>query len=211
MSENLALFPLSLVAYPGQKLNLHIFEPRYRQLIQDCKTDGMHFGIPAFSKEEGMTVGTEMRLEKIDRVYPDGKMDVITRGLRVFRLIGYDKEMEGKMYPGGQVEYLPIHMDTDILMVQKLVEQLTELFELMHIKYTFPEDISTIQSFAVAHKAGLSFEQEIDLLKIPSETERLLYLIRHLEMFLPNVRKMEALRKKIQMNGHFRNVIPPKV
>jgi len=211
MSESLALFPLSLVAYPGQKLNLHIFEPRYRQLIHDCKEASMHFGIPAFSKENGMSVGTEMQLVKIDRLYPDGKMDVVTKGLRVFRLLGYNKEREGKLYPGGEVQYLPINMDTDILMVQKIVEQLTELFSLMNIKYSFPEEIGSITSYLVAHKAGLSLEQEIELLKIPAETERLLFLIEHLDQFLPNVRKMESLRQKIQMNGHFRNIMPPKV
>ncbi len=210
MSKSLALFPLSLVAYPGQKLNLHIFEPRYRELINDCKENGIHFGIPAFSKDTGMTVGTEMQLIRIDRIYPDGKMDIISKGLRVFRLLGYDKEMKGKMYPGGEVEFLKITMNSDILMVQKLVELLTELFTLMNIKFKFPEK-GNITSYSVAHKAGLSLEQEIDLLKIHSETERLLYLIEHLNMFLPNVRKMESLRQKIQMNGHFRNVIPPKV
>jgi len=211
MSNTLALFPLSLVAYPGQTLNLHIFEPRYRQLIQDCERDGILFGIPAFSKEIGMNVGTEMRLAKIDRVYPDGKMDIITKGLRVFRLLDYEKEMKGKLYPGGRVEYLELNMDTDVLMVKKLVELLTELFSLMNIKYKLPENTASITSYSVAHKAGLSLIQEIELLKIPSETERLLYLIEHLELFLPNVRKMESLRQKIQMNGHFRNIMPPKV
>jgi len=206
MSESLALFPLSLVAYPGQTLNLHVFEPRYRQLINDCNEASIHFGIPAFSEENGMTVGTEMQLIRIDRLYPNGKMDIVSKGLRVFRLIGYDKEMEGKMYPGGKVEYIPLNMDSDILMVNKLVEQLAELFSLMNIKYNFPEDIGSITSYLVAQKAGLSLDQEIELLKIPSETERLLYLIEHLDLFLPSVRKMESLRKKIQMNGHFRDV-----
>jgi len=205
MSVKIPLFPLSLVAYPGQKLNLHIFEPRYRQLINECKEQNMHFGIPAFS------VGTEMQLVDIDRVYPDGKMDIISKGLRVFRLVGYEKEMAGKEYPGGEVEYIPINMDTDLLMQQKLVELLSELFSLMNVKYKFPENIKSITSYIVAHKAGLSLEQEIELLKIPYETERLLYLIEHLELFLPNVRKMESLRQKIQMNGHFRNIMPPKV
>ena len=211
MSKKLALFPLSLVAYPGQALNLHIFEERYKELIHDCKENEMHFGIPSYTKSGGMSVGTEMRLEKIERIYPDGKMDIRTIGIRIFRLIDYKKVMEGKLYPCGEIEYLINDLDTDVLMVQKLKERLLELFQLMNITFNFPDDLKRLTSYSVAQKCGLILEQEIELLKISSEKERLLFLIQHLDILIPQVKAMELVRQKIQMNGHFRNVKPPEV
>ena len=64
----LPLFPLQLVVYPGEKLNLHIFEPRYKQLIQECQEQGTTFGIPAFIDSEIMSIGTEIELLKIEKI-----------------------------------------------------------------------------------------------------------------------------------------------
>jgi len=211
MAEKLALFPLGLVPFPGEKLNLHIFEPRYRQLIQDCDEEGIRFGIPTYTGNIGMTHGTEMKLLKIETKYPDGKMDISSLGLRVFRLKDYQKTMIPNLYPGGEVEFLEDDMTTDIVLIQKTKELLSELFELMNINYNFPENIMYLSSYKIGHKAGMSVDQEYEMLKIRSESERLLFIIQHLEQLLPTIRKMEVIRKKIQMNGHFRNVMPPDV
>ena len=83
------LFPLSLVAYPSKALNLHIFEPRYRQLINECHSDNKPFGLPTYQQGKALTFGTLMELEEISHIYPDGKMDIKTRGIRPFKVVEY--------------------------------------------------------------------------------------------------------------------------
>jgi Lon protease-like protein len=78
------IFPLELVVYPGNNLNLHIFEPRYKQLINDCADTKMPFGIPAVVNRSVGEFGTLVELLEIVNVQPTGEMDIRTRGLKVF-------------------------------------------------------------------------------------------------------------------------------
>jgi len=211
MLEKLALFPLSLVPFPGERLNLHIFEPRYKQLVKDCDETGMHFGIPVFVENEGMTYGTEMKLEKIQHIHSDGKIDISTRGLRVFQLKDYSKVMDDKLYPGGVVEYRSINYETDLALLKSVTDLLKQLYKLMNLDYKHSDDLNTLNAFKLSVKAGLSLQQELRLLQLTYETDRLSFLKNHLLNFLPAVMQMEELRKKVKMNGHFKNIISPDV
>jgi len=77
------LFPLNIVAFPGEEINLHIFEPRYKQLINDCLDNKTTFGIPSYVKSK-IDLGTETEICSITKKYPDGRMDIKTRGVKVF-------------------------------------------------------------------------------------------------------------------------------
>ena len=72
MKEQLALFPLQLVVFPNEKLNLHLFEPRYRQLLADVEAEGISFGIPSFLDDKIMPIGTEVVLKEVVERYPTG-------------------------------------------------------------------------------------------------------------------------------------------
>ena len=80
----LPLFPLNLVAFPGEKLNLHIFEPRYRQLVRDCFTDDLTFGITPYLNESVQELGTEMRLLSVEKTHAGGEMDIRTQAVGIF-------------------------------------------------------------------------------------------------------------------------------
>ncbi|MEL7221839.1 MAG: LON peptidase substrate-binding domain-containing protein, partial [Bacteroidota bacterium] len=69
MYRQLALFPLQIIAFPGEAVNLHIFEPRYRQLITDCVEEGITFGIPSFVNGKVNEFGTEVKLIKIEKTH----------------------------------------------------------------------------------------------------------------------------------------------
>ena len=75
MEYTLPLFPLNIVAFPGETLNLHIFEPRYKELITDCIKSDYVFGIPSFVKNK-IEVGTTAKILKIEKTYEDGRMDI---------------------------------------------------------------------------------------------------------------------------------------
>ena len=88
MTNFIPIFPLELVVYPSEELNLHIFEPRYKQLISECHTNGRLFGIPAVIGNRMQDYGTLVRLKEITNVHENGEMDIKTEGDRVFRILG---------------------------------------------------------------------------------------------------------------------------
>jgi Lon protease-like protein len=205
MQVYLPLFPLKLVAFPGENLNLHIFEPRYRQLIHDIKDNGGAFGVCVYI-DKLMTLGTEVELLEISKVYDDGRMDIKTVARRVFELISFDNPMQDKLYAGGWVKI----RDNDPRIPQSLYNEflfyLKELFRLMGQKVELkPLDVN---SFSYSHKIGLKLEEEYELLSMDKESERTKFLISYLMKVIPVLRGIEKAKEKIQMNGHFKYLDP---
>jgi len=205
MSDFLPFFPLNLVAYPGEALNLHIFEPRYRQLIDECLRSGGTFGIPVFIDNKIPGFGTEMTVTALARRHPDGQMDVNTKGLRVFRIVSFENPVVRKLYAGGEVAWHPNEPYHDVM--PGLLDRLRRLSGLLQVPSEYDTDAENF-SFSVAHKVGLSVEEEYELLTVPRETERQAYLIRHLERVLPVVAEMERTKERIRQNGHFKDLDP---
>lgn len=208
MSKILPLFPLQLVAFPNEKLNLHIFEERYRQLIRECGETGMHFGIPTFMDKQLQSFGTEMELVSIEKTHLDGKMDIRTRGIRIFRIEEFFEQAPDKLYAGGKVTYLSNTQDGDIVKSQQIIEAIEELYEIMNINKDIP-NVADFDTFSMGHHVGFTMEQEYEMLQIASESGRQEFMLAHLKKLIPIVRQMEDLRKRVQMNGHFKDVIPP--
>jgi ATP-dependent Lon protease len=205
------MFPLRLVAFPGELLNLHIFEPRYKQLVKECEAKGTTFGISAFIEDKVQEIGTEIELISIDKVYPKGEMDIRTRGIGLFKVIEFHSQVENRLYTGAEILRLPHDMEGDFVSYERILEYLGELYRIMNITKPLPVHTPDFNTYQIAHLVGFSLEQEYELLCIPEEFRRQDYMIAHLEQLLPTAREMEELRKKIQMNGHFKNILPPKV
>ncbi len=211
MRTFLPLFPLQIVAFPGEEVNLHVFEPRYRELMKDCEAEGITFGLIAYIDGKVQEYGTELELTSVEKRYPDGKLDVRTRGLGTFRLYEFYNKAPGKLYAGGRIERLEDHTKGDFLKNEKILELLEQFFESLRISKSIPDNNEDFRTFDVAHHVGFSLEEEYDFLQIRNERERQEAIISHLEKMLPVVREMEELRRKVQMNGHFKNIIPPDV
>jgi len=207
MDGFLPFFPLKLVAFPGEPLNLHIFEPRYKELINECIDEDKTFGIPVFHQDKILDFGTEMRVTGLVRTYPTGEMDINTEGVRAFKVNSFENQVEGKLYSGGAVTFLPNEMNSTEEQFEQLKQLAGKLVELIQMDEKL--DVQQVEhSFELAHKMGLSLEQEYDLLQLTSEYERQEYMINHLEVALPLVREMELARERIKMNGHFRHLDP---
>jgi len=202
----LALFPLQLVVFPGERLPLHIFEERYQQLIEDCERDGISFGIPTYINKR-LDYGTEVTLQKVDKRYPNGASDIVCIGARVFKIKSFHKQLSGKLYAGGEVEYLEDRENG----VEELQEELLKNIAILYVELTIdkpPVFSIPFVSYQVAHKVGLALHQEYHVLKLRSELERLNYLIGHLKITIPVVREMNRAKEVIKMNGHFKNFDP---
>lgn len=211
MSKFLPLFPLQLVVFPGEPLNLHIFEPRYRQLMQECEEEGITFGIPAFIGGNMMDVGTEIRLVSVEKRYDNGELDIKTQGIGLFRIQQFYKTAPGKLYSGADVEPLSTDDQSDFATAEKILEQMQQLFELLRVDKSLPENVQDFRTYDWAHHVGFSLQEEYKFLCMLDETKRQEAMLEHLERVLPTVKEMENLRQRVLMNGHFKNIIPPKL
>ena len=202
-------FPLQIVVYPNENLNLHIFEPRYRQLIKESEEDGVTFGIPTFLNNRVMPYGTEVQLLSIEKRHEGGAMDIKTKGLGVYRMEQFINPIPGKLYAGATIVRLETDRDFDWTLNEKMLGYLIELFDLLNIDKALPNGPSDFLTFDIAHHAGMSTEQEYELLSMPTEKERQNFMINHLEQFLPMVREMRNLQQRALLNGHFKDLKPP--
>lgn len=209
MAKYLPLFPLQVVVFPGEKLNLHIFEPRYIQLVLDCLETGITFGIPAYIKNGVGIFGTEVELVQVEKKYDSGEMDIRTKALSVFRIRQFDKVASGKLYAGGQVEAVADVMDENIVIKNKIREAVQELYSILGIGNLYLKLPENFRSFDIAHTIGLSLEQEYLLLQLTTESERQLLILEHIERILPVVVETERLKERVKLNGHFKNLTPP--
>src|SRR5688572_21120370 len=105
------MFPLTLLPLPGELVPLHIFEPRYKQLIGDTETHDIKFGIYCNHDLNKRRLGSLMKLESVIKRYPGGECDVIVRCIDVFEMDKLYKTYKSKMYPGGDVELWSVNMD----------------------------------------------------------------------------------------------------
>lgn len=199
-------FPLKLVAFPGEQLNLHVFESRYKELINECVNEDTTFGIPVFA--EGMKeFGAEMEVTSVVKRYASGEMDISTRCLRTFQIFSFDEKAPSKLYAGGYIENIENVNDAtqeQWFLLKRLGKQLVSL-----LKMDEKLDVELLSnSFELAHKLGLTLEQEYDMLRMTRESQRQAYMINHLERAIPLIREMEGAKDRIKMNGHFQHHDP---
>jgi len=206
MNQLIPIFPLELVVYPGEELNLHIFEPRYKQLINDCAETKMSFGIPTVLAKKIAGWGTLVELTEIANVTEDGQMDIRTRGLTVFRISRLLKEYPGKLYSGAFIESPTVPAPAEAKSMRRLLVLVKKLHGLLNVKKKFSKPESELTSYDLAHHLGLALSQEYELLGMLEEHERRAYLESHLEQVLPVVAEMESLKEKVKLNGHFKRL-----
>ena len=162
---------------------LHVFEERYKQLIADCRAEAQTFGIPVYINQS-LTYGTEVQLRDVVNTYADGSMDVVCVARQVFEVVAFQPVLGDRLYPGGEVRFLDSVNEAPPGLTDAVIEACRRLYELMDVPFG-PIKREVFNSFTLAHKMGLSLQQEYSLLQIPDET-----------------------RERIEMNGHFRNFDP---
>lgn len=206
MTNFIAVFPLEVVVFPGEALNLHVFEPRYKQLMTECKQRGKPFGIPAVMDGELMEYGTLMELERIETVHDNGEMDVRTRGVRVFRLLELIREVPDKLYSGAIVNYPSNHYQGNQRLMGALLNSIRELHAILNLSKEFGKPDTELLSYDIAHHVGLKRAEEYEVLCLLHELQRQEYLKRHLQKAIPMAAELNGLRQRIQQNGHFRHL-----
>lgn len=207
MTNFIPIFPLSIVLYPHESLNLHIFEPRYKQMINECHRENKPFGIPSVIHNKLQEMGTLVKIVEIVKVFDSGDMDIRTEGISVFRILEVIKSIPEKLYSGAIVNYPENEEEYGKKeLVQKVVIAIRELHRLLNISKDFKKPEEVLGAYDIAHHAGLSIEEEYELLNLLKEEQRLEFLKRHLSKVMPVIAQMETLKEKVKLNGHFKNL-----
>lgn len=206
MTNFIPIFPLGIVVYPGENLNLHIFEPRYKQLISECHAAKRPFGIPTVIDNKLQEYGSLVEISELTRVHENGEMDIKTKGIKIFRILEVIKEVPDKLYSGAIVTYPDNYESGNPEVMRKVMSGIRELHQLLKVSKDFIKEDDKIKSYDVAHHIGLSLEEEYELLGLFDERQRQEYLKRHLIKAIPMLAGMEQLKEKIKLNGHFKNL-----
>ena len=206
MTNFIPLFPLGIVVYPGEELNLHIFEPRYKQLINDCFTAKRPFGMPPVINKLVSETGTLVEITEISKVYDNGEMDIKTKGTAVFKILEKIQELPDKLYHGAIVTYPPISYNGSSALMKKNLQGIRELHSFLNITKDFKRSDEELQSFDIAHHAGMTIEDEYQILQFDQELHRQEFIKRHLVKILAVMAPMDLLKNKIKLNGHFKNL-----
>ncbi len=207
MTNFIPIFPLNVVVYPKETLYLHIFEPHYQQLLNDCYAHKKPFGIPTVLNNRLGELGTLMEITEVSKIYDDGTMDIKTIGVKVFRILEFIKTIPNKLYSGAIVNYPENELETERQqLIQHVIQTIHQLHHLLVVQKDFKKPDHTLTAYDMAHHVGLSIEEEYELLGLMQEDQRLTYLHQHLKKILPILAETEILKKKIKLNGHFKRL-----
>jgi len=209
-SFKLAQFPLELIVFPGEKLPLHIFEPRYIDLVKDCLRLQQNFGIAPVIEGKLQSVGTIMRLISSSKEYDDGRLDIIAQGSDRYTIETFYEKTKETTYGMADVLLIQDQGSPDPIEQVKIKDLVDEMFGLMRIPKKLAFDIHD-DPFILGHKIGLTMEEEFHLLSILDSPGRQAYILQKLARVIPKIKELDQIRRQIEMNGHFRHIIPPKL
>ena len=196
----LGLFPLGIVLLPTEQIPLHIFEPRYRELIGQCLTSGEEFGLVLADEDRGLAeIGTRARVTEVLEQFDDGRLNVVVQGGERFRLL---ELTEGRDYQTAEVEPVedlddpasPDEVARTLALFDRLLELTGEIVER-------PEPDAEQVSFEVAARFELAPELKQGLLSLVSERERIEMLVEVLQAAAASVERGQEIAARAARNG----------
>ena len=202
VQQDFPLFPLGIVALPFEAVPLHIFEPRYREMVAECLESQSEFGI-VWASEDGLRqIGCACEIAEVLERHEDGRMDILTRGTRPFRLVEAHEHLP---YPTGTVEWLddkPEQSDSETAEAAhqayaNLVEQATDA-------EPERERVAAMSAYAMAATVDFGLEAKQGLLGLRSENARLRLVTRLLRAALKRLDFMERAQARARSNGKVR-------
>jgi Lon protease-like protein len=188
----LPLFPLDLVLFPGVPLPLHIFEPRYKEMIAECLDLKKPFGVVRASSEGVADIGCTAEILQVTKKYDDGRMDILTRGVDRFEVVEVN---EDRSFLQAEITLI---QDEPGRPAQQVVEQAVrlhaEIAKLAGAEVGGPEESASNLSFLLAGSLPLDLDFKQQLLVTSSETKRLEAVVGYLEAVLPGLRRAARAR-----------------
>lgn len=201
---DIPLFPLNIVLMPGAPQPLHIFEERYKQMINECLEEESEFGMVLADDEGTRDVGCTARIVELVERYDDGRMVILVEGARRFKL---NNVLTGKPYYVGEVEYIEEQQEEDvtglaeecIALLERVVEAATEGSVDIEVEPPYNN-----LSFAIAGRIEFDLETRQQILELTDERQRLEKLKELLSDAAERLERERRASEKARTNGHLR-------
>ena len=197
------LFPLGIVALPSEAVPLHIFEPRYRAMIAECLESGSEFGI-VWASEDGLRqIGCACEIAEVLERHEDGRIDILTRGTRPFRLVeAHDDHLP---YPSGTVEWLDDKSEQlDAATVDAAHDAYATLVQQATDAEPERDRVEAMGAYDMAATVDFGLEAKQGLLSLRSENARLRLVTRLLRAALKRLDFIERAQARARSNGKVR-------
>jgi Lon protease-like protein len=200
--ERIALFPLNVVLFPGAPLPLHIFEPRYRQMVKDCLEEKTEFGMLLSLSNGVARVGCTAEIVEVAKRYNDGRMDILTVGRAPFRVV---ELFSANPLLEGHVDYLE---DRETRSIERIQRELVELYEACHtlIFEDYPKNLegaaSEDLSYLVAATLPMDLLWKQQILELRCEADRQERVVAYLREWAAHLQKTVVKRARAGGNGH---------
>jgi Lon protease-like protein len=202
LQRDFPLFPLPLVALPSESVPLHIFEDRYRRMIEECLSAGGEFGIVWHSEEELKQVGCACEVEEVLERMHDGRLNILARGTRPFRLIDRQDDLR---YPAGVVEFLADdEEETDAEAALSTRELYAELVEQATDQLLEDEELQAMDAYRMAATVEFGPDAKQELIELRSENARLRLLGLLLRAAIKRLELVERAQARARSNGKVR-------
>lgn len=202
-TRDFPLFPLGIVALPGERVPLHIFEERYKSMIAHCLEfepgdAGRSFGILWLSEHELKSVGCACEVESVLERLTDGRLNILVRGLQPLRLLERQDELD---YPAGVVEFLDDEGERDDGAAKRARELYRELVFKATERELSEEELDGLSAYAIASTIEFPVEQKQQLLELRSEAARMRLLADMLREALARLRVADMAEVRARSNG----------
>jgi Lon protease-like protein len=197
---DIGLFPLELVLLPGERVPLHVFEDRYRELIGECVTEDDEFGL-ILETEDGMReIGTSSSVVEVIDTFEDGRMNVLVEGRGRFRIVALT---EGRSFQTAEVE--PVEDEGEQSSADEAEHALAVFRRLVAVaeadEIEEPVAASPVLSFELAARVDFGHELKQELLELRSERQRLVRLAELLERAVAGLTREREVRERASGNG----------
>lgn len=196
----ISLFPLDVVLFPGTPLPLHIFEPRYKEMIGECRQQDTPFGIIRAMNDGIAEIGCTAHIVTITKEYPDGRLDLIAEGRERFEVLEVNEERS--------------FLRADVLLVPdepgsaseeqraRAIDAHKKILDLAGALQDLTAADQDVLSYHLAGSLPLDLDFKQKLLAMRSERERIQEVAQYLETVLPNLSRAARARKRAGGNGH---------
>jgi Lon protease-like protein len=196
------LFPLGIVALPTELIPLHIFEERYKTMMNLCLEDESEFGIVWLADDGLRSIGCAARIEQVLERMEDGRMNLVARGTRPFRVV----ERQGHLaYPAGVIEFVEDRAESiDDAIAASARDAYAELVRRATDQEPDPQELAEMTSYAMAATVDFGLEAKQGLLDLRSENARLRLITRLLRAAMKRLDMVDHAEARARSNGKVR-------
>lgn len=193
----LPMFPLNTVILPGETRVLHIFEDRYKELINDCMSNRANFGIPYIRNGEISQYGMEVKINKIIKTFDNGEMDVEICGVQPFRILQYSKVLKPKLYGAASIEEYEEDMTSSRY---KMFRSLKKYIKSAKSKEIPVESLTNVSVYNVANLLDLTNEEKLTLISFEELKQKEDFLINKLKLYMHLLKIEQELKSRYYLN-----------